>query len=413
MESMVKIYIENTGQAACVGYLVDLAESVGQLKAEIEETEGLEFGRQRLLFQGRELSEYGQTLLSCSIQEHSTVQLSLRQPVGALGDSPWVLWGGKGGHSSFKGVQEVSGSHTSLYDWDGDMKHPTIKGLPLSRGMPVVVTDSPEGHKTGILSEDGRPDGWCYGRSEKDGGMTGWFPHARSASELPDSEAAPPLPVFSFPSAHPLWFKVPLGERGHSYVLIALTYERRAPPGQATLVDVRLQCVATSERCISSVSFKITVPAQTVRDVKYPEAVGFGHQTSVHVEVTRRETVERHGEVHFAAPQVPLGADAGASTESEQTRSESGTRESGMRITGVACSGGDTAHWLVDGARGVGEQDRVPAFMEGMSFVVEEKPAVFLYESYVTTSKDGKKKEHWGSSSTLVAKGKRWLRVKS
>ncbi|KAF8176110.1 hypothetical protein K438DRAFT_79476 [Mycena galopus ATCC 62051] len=120
-----------------------------------------------------------------------------------------------------------------------------------------------------------------------------------------DSEPAPELPEFRFPSAAPLEYKLHLGEKGHSYVKATLTYETCAPPGQPTLVNVQLECVGTSDRCISSVSLKITSPDQTVKDVKSPEAKKFASQNSVHVEDTKRQTTEHHGGAHLAPPRFP------------------------------------------------------------------------------------------------------------
>ncbi|KAF8176735.1 hypothetical protein K438DRAFT_1846680 [Mycena galopus ATCC 62051] len=292
------------------------------------------------------------------------------------------------------------------------MKHPKTNGVPLRKGMRVHLDEVATKRDA-----SGNEDIWCLGRREEIfPGPIGWIPrlYIRSPdsqyiwsenASTSDSEPAPGLPAFPFPSAAPLEYKLHLGEKGHSYVKATLKYETCEPPGQPTLVNVQLECVGTSDRCISSVSLKITSPDQTVRDVKSPEANKFGAQTPVHVEVTKRQTAEHHGELHFAAAQVPFGADAGASRQNEQTQSESGTRQSQMHIKGSVYSK-DTAHWAVDGARGVGERDCVPDELQGMSFVLEEKPAVFLYECYVTTVKNGQRKEHSGESKGLF--GKQW-----
>ncbi|KAJ7147259.1 hypothetical protein C8R46DRAFT_546125 [Mycena filopes] len=196
-----------------------------------------------------------------------------------------------------------------------------------------------------------------------------------------------------------------LGERGHSYVKITLSYTALAPPGQFTTVNVSMDCVTASERIISSVSFMVTSPGQTVREVKCPQLSG--PQQSVHVEVTKRETSERHGELHFAVPQVPVSFDAGISQESEQTRIESGTRESQISINGFRHSQ-DTAHWTLEAARGIGsERDSVPKTLRDLSFTLEEKPAVFHFECFVTTTRGGKKADRWAGSLGALNKGKR------
>ncbi|KAF8176736.1 hypothetical protein K438DRAFT_1846681 [Mycena galopus ATCC 62051] len=411
---MVKIYVEHCDENL-TEYDVDLAVSVGRLKDEIEEIEGHSRRKQCLTFERRELQD-NQSLFSSSIREHSIVQLS----VTVDAEEEWLPLGEPAYSRRRPGTLAEVEPHLALYDWDGDMKHPKTNGVPFRKGMRVDVDVIATKHDA-----SGNKNIWCLGYCEENYGPFGWIPRSyirsESASEpqyiwsesarTSDSEVAPSLPAFTFLSAIPIEYKLHLGEKGHSYVKATLTYEACAPPGQPTLVNVQLECVGTSDRCISSVSLKITSPDQTVKDVKSPEANRFGAQKPVHVEVTKRQTTEHHGELHFAAAQIPFGADAGASRQNEQTQSESGTRQSQIQIKGSVYSK-DTAHWAVDGARGVGERDCVPNELQGMSFVLEEKPAVFLYECYVTTVKNGQRKEHSGGSKGLfrqltVKNGKR------
>ncbi|KAF8176109.1 hypothetical protein K438DRAFT_79391 [Mycena galopus ATCC 62051] len=194
---MVKIYVEHCDENL-TEYDVDLAVSVGQLKDEIEETEGHSRWEQCLKFEGRELQD-NQSLFSSSIRERSIVQLSANgtNDLGAIGadkgenaesvewsefaeielpagggGEPVILevslpgypkiYGGTGGSGGQGGEHGGSGGagegprfrvkseativrsvepHLALYDWDGDMKHPTTNGVPLRKGMRVDVDD--------------------------------------------------------------------------------------------------------------------------------------------------------------------------------------------------------------------------------------------------------------------------------
>ncbi|KAK7050637.1 hypothetical protein R3P38DRAFT_1764077 [Favolaschia claudopus] len=418
---MVKIYIQDRESEACMRYTVDLRQSVGSLKAEIEEIEGIGAQRQYLEFEGKELEDH-YTLQYYLVQEESLVLFSdirnwrvgytsgkttlLGQLLDRLsrlvsppseanwedefndGRSPWVD-GGIGRSIPFQ----------ALYDWDGDMKHDSTKGLALAKEMDLIILET-EGYES-------TDENWCLGRSCKTD-ATGWVPrcYIRSTGIETSDVGTPILPVFNFPSAEPLQFKVCLGERGHSYVQVVVKYEAVAPPGEATFVNVALSCVSTAERCITSVSLKIVAPGLKMDGVRFPDATILSSPNSVNIEATNMLTSEHHGDLNFTIPNTPLGGTAGGSRQSEQTKKETGTRESQLSIVGMV-NGADTAHWVIEGRRGVGEREGVPRMLAGMSFVLQEKPTVFQYECFVTTTKRGKQSEHWGLSGDLISKWKR------
>ncbi|KAK6967092.1 hypothetical protein R3P38DRAFT_2815408 [Favolaschia claudopus] len=208
-----------------------------------------------------------------------------------------------------------------------------------------------------------------------------------------------------FPLAEHLRFKLRLGEKGHSYVDIALRYERTAPPGEATPIEVQLNCVSAGDRKITSVSLKIIAPGANVARVHCPDTTTLGSINSVTVQSTSRQTWNQHGGINITIPHTPLGIDAGVSKKTQYTQKEEGTRESGLTVTGV--HNADTAHWIVEGGRGVGEREGVPKVLEGMSFVLQEKPSEFQYECFVTTTKGGREVEHWGQSVGIFERVKR------
>jgi hypothetical protein len=121
---------------------------------------------------------------------------------------------------------------------------------------------------------------------------------------------------------------------------------------------------------------------------------------------------EQHLIAQAAAPEGLGGAETGASRENEQTRTESDVRQSEMEITGLV-RGRTTAHWTMAGALGIDKRDPVPPVQEGMSFVMDEKPAVFDYACYVTTVKNGKQREHKAKSRGFQDVVMKLLRVKT
>ncbi|KAJ7166588.1 hypothetical protein C8R46DRAFT_264264 [Mycena filopes] len=143
---MVKIYLET--DEICTEYEVDLASSVLQFKAEIEALQGLEEDLRWLEFEGEILRDESRDLESYSINEGSVVH------AGAPRYQPEIR-GGIGGGGGPGWYRTRSKEGRALHDWDGNMKHPKIAGLPLRRGMSVLVTDTRES------------EAWCRVRSNK------------------------------------------------------------------------------------------------------------------------------------------------------------------------------------------------------------------------------------------------------
>ncbi|KAF7369976.1 Ubiquitin-like domain-containing protein [Mycena sanguinolenta] len=464
--SMVKIYVVDTTvyEKVWTQYDMDPLDTVRKLKVHIYESEGLPAGRQLLQHEGIELRDE-QTLQSYSLEEGCIVKILRNQiwvKLGGLG-LPWLVdldaplsdlrdtvserydlnedsaavkfkeqmlaWDDKRtlsslgmyhydsvthiGPYSFKPGSPVPfehlgiatrqwsdsrspGSHAhalshtkALYDWDGDMKHPRITGLPLRKGIIVVtLTDEP---------------GWWHGR--EDGQNTfGYFPsnYVGDVNATESSDPPPRLPEFSFPRAipNPAIFILRLGEMGQSYVQVTLNYQNRAPPGEPTLVDVSLVCSATGGRRITSLGIMIRSPSQRVRDLRYPTPRA---QQSISVKAIDDRSVENNLGIALNIPHAGLTANASTSREHELTVTESGFRESQMKISGNEHGEhGDIAHWRVDAAEGVGgRREDIPAQMN-LSFVLDEKPAVFQYRFFVvSTDAKGNSRTHSGGSLEL------------
>ncbi|KAJ7464432.1 hypothetical protein FB451DRAFT_1370216 [Mycena latifolia] len=290
------------------------------------------------------------------------------------------------------GVQEAGGGGggggeargKAIYEWDGNMKHPNVKGLPLRIGMIVSQV---------AIDRDPDPE-WPRGYAEDRPDVIGYFPPKYIGSLEPNSAQdgagnlndkspgqIPDLPPFHFPKASRSYFKsCAFGERSHSYLQVTLDYETLARPGDSTPVNVTLDCIAAGERRITSVSLMITSPGQTVKDVGCAQSPG--GQQSIHVEATREIENERHRDGSLAVPNIPLEITAGGSHQQEETVVEPGTRE--LKIQCFK-KDGSTAHWVVKGAEGVdGRRGDVPATMK-LSFILEEKPAIFQYGYSMTT----------------------------
>ncbi|KAK7050611.1 hypothetical protein R3P38DRAFT_2763892 [Favolaschia claudopus] len=368
--STVKIYVqylEDTDNVnTVVQYNVDLLQSVRKLKTDIEEIEGIPAEMQKelqdLRFNGCILMD-DHTLQSYLVQEQSIVYLKklvlLEAHLCSFGGVPRAKRSSLFLPAVPSHWYQHAAPYTALRDWDGDMKHASTNGLRLERGTNVTVFD--------------------------------------------DDAVPVVLPAFTFPLAQHRRFKLRLGEKGHSYVDLALRYERTAPPGEATPIDVRLNCVSAGDRKITSVSLKIIAPGLNVTEIKSPDMTTLGTLNSVVVESTTHQTRNYHGGINITIPQTPLGIDASVARETQHTHKEEGIRESALTVTGVVHNV-DTAHWIVEGRRGVGEREGVPKVLEGMSFVLQEKPSEFQYECFVTTTKGGREVEHWGQSVGIIGK---------
>ncbi|KAK6967098.1 hypothetical protein R3P38DRAFT_3299225, partial [Favolaschia claudopus] len=420
--STVDVYVQylapnlaNIG--AVVQYNVELLQSVRELKTAIEEIEGIPADEQDLRFFGfmqDPLKDYN-TLQSCLIQKKSTVYLSLKPRTGGRCHLSARLKVRSGRNVELQDAlheylspapcppHSPYSSSIARRDWDGDMKHVWTDGLR-------VKTDT-EFQVDTVSGDSSVPTDWHYGYTKSTSRSYGWIPRSfvRSCTaEIGDDDTTPSaLPAFPFPPATHQTFQLRLGEKGHSYVNVSLTYKSISPPGEATRIDVRLDCVSAGDRKITSVSLKIIAPGSNVTTLKCPDTTTLGSLNSVIVESTSRRTWNHHGGINITIPHTPLGFDAGVARKIQHTQKEEGMRESGLTITGV--HNVDTAHWIVEGRRGVGEREGVPKVLEGMSFVLEEKPSEFQYECFVTTTKGGREVEHWGQSVGLFAKLKKMV----
>ncbi|KAF7372865.1 hypothetical protein MSAN_00492600 [Mycena sanguinolenta] len=280
-------------------------------------------------------------------------------------------------------------THEILYDWDGAMKHPAVSGLPLRKGMRVIEA----------IGYDDDNELWCFGREQ---GMTatGYYPrnYIRDGNTAESPAPTPRLPEFDFPLASPVVFILRLGENGMSYVQATLSYHTRAPPDEPTLVDVSLVCTATGGRRIASVGLMIKSPGQRVRDVKYQELTQ--PQQTISVKTTQDKTVENTLGAALSIPQAGLSGNASTSKGNKHTVHESGTRESQLRISGNPHGEQqDIANWSIDAAEGVGGRfEGIPAQMN-LSFVLDEKPAIFQHRYFVvSTDTRANRRTHSGGS---------------
>ncbi|KAJ7110828.1 hypothetical protein C8R43DRAFT_1113642 [Mycena crocata] len=219
---------------------------------------------------------------SLGIGNNYSVGLTGEIKIGGIGRDPHE-GSGLDADSSEKRAPETI--YNVIYDWDGEMK----------RIIATILVDIMVGRMAN----------------------TGIFPASFAGTSMIIPEPAPALPDFEFPKATPLKCIVHLGENGHSYVQVALDYNPSAPPCEVTSVNVSLNCVTTSERCITSLSLKVTSPKQTIRDITSPLLLG--PRTSVAVEVTNEDNAEYYGQMHLTPAQpIPLGADFGKSTANKK-----------------------------------------------------------------------------------------------
>ncbi|KAF9492133.1 hypothetical protein BDN71DRAFT_1591837 [Pleurotus eryngii] len=297
----------------------------------------------------------------------------------------------------------------AYFDWDGDMKHPMVRGLPLRQGTFVSVFDMTT------------PD-WCYGQCGEDEGhfprqyvklmdiftpgferrmgtdnpilkgvslpqskstrrispftsflMFGFIPPPQyGLDQPPASPSRPPLPPFSYPREPPIAFPVRLGDKGRSFVKIHVTFpNHNIAPDSRVHVNLRVECCPIPQRRITSVVLVLAFPGNDIGDINPTLVLGPQMQTneaeSWHKQIIVVKTDDSADAANFGMKLVH---------DWEEKLVAMRTKRMVVQGTSV---GGDTALWMLTEDTGKGLPTETT-----MSLSLRHRPARMEYSCIVT-----------------------------
>ncbi|GJJ10415.1 hypothetical protein Clacol_004641 [Clathrus columnatus] len=303
------------------------------------------------------------------------------------------------------------------YDWDGEiLKHPEIRGLPLERGAlfnaVTVIPDSPS-FKEIITSP-----GWLYGTSISSSELNsqlsffnnlsaglrktpqGWFPEnfvspiekvADQPSEAENVLEIPSLPLFHFPPATGMTFRVPISDKGHSFLKLTVNYECISSPVDPTHVTVSLLCSTHDIRRISAVSVFIMVPEGEASNIQVCE--NEAHRKEIHTEkeITETQSKEKHFDgFNLGTAGATVELQGGISGKRSFGSTEKGSKVSRRKVS-ATIDKADTIFWNLKAPASKLDEDGLDG-EESITFVLKRKPVLFKYKCRVTHAKNGVEK---------------------
>ncbi|KAL4263367.1 Ubiquitin-like domain-containing protein [Pleurotus pulmonarius] len=297
----------------------------------------------------------------------------------------------------------------AYFDWDGDMKHPMVQGLPLHQGSFISVFDMTT------------PD-WCYGQCGDDEGhfprqyvklmdiftprferqmgaddpilkglslpqakstrrispftsflMFGFIPPSQHGLDRPPvSPPRPPLPPFSYPREPPIPLLVRLGDEGRSFSRIQMTFpNHNIVPGARIPVDLRVECCPIPPRRITSIMIVLSFPGNDIGDIN--PTLLLGPQTRAN------ETEFWEKQVLTAkADDLANPTNFGIHLIHDWEEKLAAMRTTRMVVQGTSV-GGDTALWMLTEDAGKG----LPIEMT-MSLSLRHRPRRLEYSCIVT-----------------------------
>jgi len=211
---------------------------------------------------------------------------------------------------------------------------------------------------------------------------------------------APVLPPFPYPvppSSHRHFF-LPIGDRNHSFVKVALEYPTASSPSTNTPITVTLKCQAAHPRRITSIALTVGVPGNEVVMVLPRGIITLGPMTDLHV---TRKVLDDAKTQSVATGQLnlsllPLKLDANTKSDNTRTHhfeeSSSLTQQTQMTIMGLALHQRVDWNIVENTGSGGGLQGEIP----GMKFELKDPvPCEFEFGCRVTET--GQTEPHYGT----------------
>ncbi|KAK7441540.1 hypothetical protein VKT23_016533 [Stygiomarasmius scandens] len=325
---------------------------------------------------------------------------------------------------------------TVNHNWNGQMKHPRIRGKPLKQGecfsIPEIAQDrdwisiprsSPREYFPSTLlsitkittatsplplrrrkSESSYPDPVQEPRPTPENRSQSSDPDPINEEEISLIEGPRlKLPPFEYPKATPLEFLFKVADGGHSLINVTLDYnEISSPDDDTTLVRVKVLCQSFGTRRISAISIHITIPGDEIVDFEPKERFD-SEEIVTKFAVRDRATVE-YG-LKSVGVNSPIGygvqVGIGASKGKEREVGFQGKQSSRKMMMGNVIQGNTVCWSAKEALTGLGGNG-----LEGeqgeMWFMLKGKPDVFEYDCRVTHVKDQKEK-------TKQAMSKSWF----
>ncbi|KAJ7342804.1 hypothetical protein DFH08DRAFT_873595 [Mycena albidolilacea] len=372
-----------------------LKAPVLSLKEKIQTKEGIPPVHQRFIFDGKQLADH-LPLSSYNIQNKSVLHFvpSLR--------------GGGAFNVAYTAV---------LYPWDGDMRHPSVKGLKLTVQTIVVITGKVhenwyKGHYLGSSSQSDAllPANYVdilksvAGKHEttevlhNDKGRNEIEVQVRNAPPVPPpnprADQIPPLPAFPFPEANPMSHTFKFADRGRSWVKVAIEYPHEAPPHGVTPVTVEVVCwPIPSFRYIKAITITISFEDNHVIDVN-PRELWKGPPTQVtvkkNVKLSTSQTLTGSLSAAWNFLTCSLSSSITRTLEEGQETTAPAPVDVSEEVKGTTING-TAASWAITAAEtpnGKGLDGTVTP-SAGLSFNLTKKPARVTYECVVVHQSPG------------------------
>ncbi|GJJ10361.1 hypothetical protein Clacol_004587 [Clathrus columnatus] len=278
--------------------------------------------------------------------------------------------------------------------------HPTIKGLSLKCDALIEL----------IEHDESSQPGWLYGtpidRSEREpfwhSKKRGYFPgsfvsvveeHLKGQhEEVTDITKVPPLPPFRFPPAEGRTFRMPIADGGHSFLKLMVDYELAACPiTTPTHVTISLLCSTYNNRRVSSVSVMLTIPQNTVIEVKIRENEAHRKEFRSEQEITESRSEEKQfNGLNIGALGTTVDIEGGISKKHSIDDTEKGTKISRRKVDAGILEE-DTIFWNLKAPMTKLDEDGLNG-KESITFVLKKKPVKFNYECRVTHVRNGVEK---------------------
>ncbi|KAF5365062.1 hypothetical protein D9758_010961 [Tetrapyrgos nigripes] len=287
-----------------------------------------------------------------------------------------------------------------LHGWDGDMKHPKVKGRSLEKGGSFQIPYDYDSVGDWICENAAKeqryfPSNYVEVKpinpDETNLGVKG--PVVLKSSGSTPQLSLPRLPKFCYPKAKELDFEVKFADQGHSFLNVSLSYDEWSSPEELIIVQVKIYCTTGDAfRRISAVSLKISIPETEITAI-YPEEKNGAMDLPTEFTTSEKET----GAYGFQKLAINLPGGGGAEFEGggnkgqENELSQKGTMHSRSTMQGSVLGRSSVVHWSIKEAAA---NEKVGYGITGkqgeMGFVLKGKPDRFEYDCAVMHVKNGK-----------------------
>ncbi|GJJ12829.1 hypothetical protein Clacol_007074 [Clathrus columnatus] len=290
--------------------------------------------------------------------------------------------------------------------------HPHFKGLPLKRNALISAKRSPTVqpgwlYGSPIPSTDVESLGQPYVPAF-DRRIVGYFPENYVSPQAVEEEVEQPsettavleipsLPPFQFPPASGMTFRLPISDKGHSFLNLTVNYECVSSPADPTYVTISLLCATHDIRRVSAISIFISIPESEVLNVEVRE--NEAHRKEIHTdkEVAENQSKERHLDgVNIGTHGTTVGFQGGISGKYFLGSTEKRSKVSRRKVT-AGIDKEDSIFWNLKAPSTKLDEDGLNG-EEFITLVLKKKPVEFrlgIFCRNVTAGIDKKHRIFW------------------